>query len=144
MGLVSKLPQLLIERTIHRDIYDVFSAFSDYTMHNSRMPQYFPSIRVRSKRGDVSVVETHMNLGDQEITYTAKHVSNKPKSHDIFFIGGDCKGSHIRAEFVEMGQDTKVIVTFDLKLGILSRMTHIHIKYDILYGRIIDEMLRCC
>ena len=143
MGLVSlKLPQLIIERTIHRDIYDVFSAFSNYTTHQSRMPQYFPSIRVRSKRGDVSIVETHMNLDDQEITYTAKHVSNKPKSHDIFFIGGDCKGSHIRAEFFEMDKYTKVLVTFDLKLGILSHITHMHIKYDIIYGRIIDEMLQ--
>ena len=59
------------------------------------LPQHFPSVRIRSVRGNVAVVEEHMNLGERELLIMAKHVSEEPVLHDVFVIGGDAKGSHI-------------------------------------------------
>ncbi len=132
----------MIERTVHADLDDVFTAFADYTTHQSRMPRHFPSIRPRSRRGDVAIVETHMKLGKQELTYTAKHVSDRPNSHNIFFVGGDCKGSQIRAQFMPVQHGTKVRIRFELKLGIISQIRHMRNRYDVLYSAILDEMFR--
>ncbi len=66
-------------------------------------------------RGDVSVVEEHLILGDLELIIMAKHVSQKPILHEIIVIGGDAKGSRIKQEFIELENGTKVLVDVNLK-----------------------------
>ena len=80
------------------------------------MPQHFPSVRVRSVRGNVSVVEEYMNLGDRELLIMAKHVTTEPVLHEVFVIGGDAKGSHIKQQFIKISQGTRIIVDVDFKL----------------------------
>ncbi|MCH9657142.1 polyketide cyclase, partial [archaeon] len=75
-----------------------FEVFSNYENYQSLVPQHYPSVRVRSVRGDLAVVEEHFNLGTTEMLVMARHVSTKPVLHEIFIIGGDAKGSHIRQE----------------------------------------------
>ena len=105
---------------------------------------FFPSIRIRSVRDNVAVVEEHLNLGDDEFIIMAKHVSDKPVLHDVFVIGGDAKGSHIREQFLEIPEGTKILVDVDLKLkgkmklgGMFSKN-----KYAENYEEIVDNFIK--
>ena len=114
---------------------------SDYENYQKLLPQHFPSVRVRSVRGNVSVVEEHMNLGSLELLIMAKHVTEAPVLHEVFVIGGDAKGSHIRQEFVELSKGTKIIVDVDLKLKGKMKMSRLIGKneFDEDYTKILND-----
>ena len=109
------MPKFALEKIVNKDRDSVFEIFSNFENYQSIIPQHYPSVRVRSMRGDVSVVEEHLVLGDMELLIMAKHVSQKPILHEIFVIGGDAKGSKIKQEFIELEKGTKVLVDVDLK-----------------------------
>jgi len=94
----------------------VFKIFSDFENYQKLFPQHFPSVRTRSVRNNVSVVEEHLNLGDEELLIMAKHVSKPPVLHEVFVIGGDVKGSHIQEQFLDVLDGTKILVDVNLKL----------------------------
>ena len=94
----------------------VFHVFSDYENYEKLLPFNYPSIRIRSVRGNVAVVEEHVNLGKNELVIMAKHVVHPPVTHDIFVIGGDAKGTHIQQRFIEIPEGTKVLIDADFKL----------------------------
>ena len=96
------MPKFSLEKTIHANRDVVFQIFSNYENYEKLIPRHFPSIRVRSVRGDVSVVEERLMLGDTELLIMAKHVSKEPVLHEVFVIGGDAKGSQIRQEFIQL------------------------------------------
>ena len=89
------MPRFSLEKIINAKRETVYSILSNYEDYQKLLPQYFPSIRVRSVRNNVSVVEEHLNLGDKELVIMAKHVIEEPVLHDVFVIGGDAKG-HLR------------------------------------------------
>ena len=95
-------------------VFDVFSNFENY---ENVSPQHFPSIRICSTRNNASIVEEHLNLGDVELLIMAKHVSVRPTLHEVFVIGGDIKGSHIKERFIKVQQGTKILIDVDLNLG---------------------------
>ena len=117
---------------------------SDYENYQKLLPQYFPSVRVRSVRGNVSVVEEHMNLGSLELLIMAKHVTEAPILHEVFVIGGDAKGSHIRQEFVELSKGTKIIVDVDLKLKGKMKMSSLFgkNKFEEDYTKILNDFIK--
>jgi len=138
------LPQFSFEKicTADRDI--VYKVFSDYENYQKISPEFFPSIRIRSVRNNVAVVEEHMNLGNEEFVIMAKHVTDEPVLHDVYIIGGDAKGSHIQEQFIETPQGTKILVTVDLKLkgkmkigGIFSKN-----RYQENYEEILDNFIK--
>ena len=94
----------------------MFKIFSDFENYQKLFPQHFPSVRTRSVRNNVSVVEEHLNLGDEELLIMAKHVSIPPVFHEVFVIGGDGKGSHIQEQFIDVLDGTKILVDVNLKL----------------------------
>lgn len=94
----------------------MFELFSNFENYPKLFPQHFSSVRVRSVRNDVSVVEEHFHLGDKELLIMAKHVSKIPITHDVFIIGGDGKGSHIQEQFIDVLDGTKILVDVNLKL----------------------------
>ncbi len=108
------------------------------------MPQHFPSVRVRSVRGNVSVVEEYMNLGDRELLIMAKHVTTEPVLHEVFVIGGDAKGSHIKQQFIKISQGTRIIVDVDFKLKGKMKMSSIFGKNKIEedYTKILDDFVK--
>ncbi|MDO7727228.1 MAG: hypothetical protein MUP72_02060, partial [Nitrosopumilus sp.] len=63
-GVVSKilLATFSLEKIIHAKRKDVFNIFSNYEQYEKLIPKYFPSTRIRSVRGDVAVVEEHLQL----------------------------------------------------------------------------------
>ena len=125
------MPKFSLEKIINVKRETLFEIFSNFENYDKLVPQHFPSIRVRSVRGNTAVVEEHMNLGDMELQIMAKHVSEEPVLHDIFVIGGDAKGSHIEQQFIETPQGTKIIVDVDLKLK-GKRFNIIQVKYALL------------
>ena len=76
-GEVSKtlLTKFSLEKIIHAKRKNVFEIFSNYEQYEKLIPTYFPSIRIRSVRGETAVVEEHFTLGDMEFLLMSKHVS---------------------------------------------------------------------
>ena len=109
------MPKFSLEKIVNNNRNDVFEIFSNFENYQRIIPQHYPSVRIRSMRGDVSVVEEHLILGDVELLIMAKHVSQKPITHEMIVIGGDAKGSRIKQEFIELENGTKVLVDVDLK-----------------------------
>lgn len=138
------MPQFSFEKISSASRDSVYKVFSDYENYQKTSPQFFPSIRIRSIRDNVAVVEEHLILGDDELVIMAKHVTDEPVLHDVFIIGGDAKGSHIQEQFIETPQGTKILVNVDLKLkgkmkigGMFSKS-----KYQENYEEIIDNFIK--
>jgi coenzyme Q-binding protein COQ10 len=132
------LPRLRFEKIIKADRQHVFDIVTNYENFEKLLPQFFPSIRVRSIRENTSVVEEHLRLGQKELVMMTKHVTTPPDLHETFVIGGDAKGSHIVENFAKTQEGTKLTVDADIKLGIFFGKNKI--SYD--YGKMIDEFAK--
>ena len=138
------MPQFSFEKISSASRDSVYKVFSDYENYQKISPQFFPSIRIRSVRDKVAVVEEHLILGDDELVIMAKHVTDEPVLHDVFIIGGDAKGSHIQEQFIETPQGTKILIDVDLKLkgkmkigGMFSKN-----KYQENYEEMVDNFIK--
>ena len=138
------MPKFSLEKIVNAQREYVFEVFSNCEKYQQLIPQHFPSVRIRSVRGNVSVVEEHLNFGELELLIMAKHVSKKPILHDIFVIGGDVKGSHIKQEFIELENKTKILVDVDLKFRGKMKISSIFGKntFEQDYGEILDDFAK--
>jgi len=138
------LPKFSLEKIVHAKRETVYEILSNYENYQKLIPQHFPSVRVRSVRENISVVEEHMNLGDKELVIMAKHVTEKPVLHEIFVIGGDAKGSRIKQQFIEISEGTKIIVDVDLKLKGKMKMSSMFgkSKFEEEYSKILDDFIK--
>jgi len=116
------LPKVNYEKIVRAGRNKVFDIATDYESFQKTMPQYFPSIRIRSNRDNVTVVEEHVRLSGRKLAMMTKHVVDYPRLHEIFVIGGDAKGSHIVERYEEVLEGTKIIVDADIKLGGAMRL----------------------
>ena len=115
------MKKIYFEKTVKADRNKVFQIVTDYESLQDLMPQYFSSINVRSTRGNVSVIEQHVQLGGKELVMMTKHVKKEPELHDVYVIGGDAKGSHISEKYEQIPKGTKITVEADIKLkGIMK------------------------
>ena len=105
-----------LEKIVHAKRDNVFQIFSNYNNYEKLVPQYFSSIRIRSVRENIAVVEEHLKLGEMEFLFMAKHVATPSILHEVYVIGGKSKGSYIRQEFIEISEGTKILVDVKLKL----------------------------
>ncbi|NIP62437.1 MAG: polyketide cyclase [Nitrosopumilaceae archaeon] len=106
---------LYIEITVKEPRSNTFEKLTNFENFQIQVPEFYPHLKIKSKRGNVSVIEQHMVLGKNEFVMMTKHIVNHPKFHEVYVIGGDCKGSHIKEEFVENNGSTKIIVTGKFK-----------------------------
>jgi coenzyme Q-binding protein COQ10 len=138
------LSEFTLERIVNTKREIVFEILSNYENYQKLIPQHFPSIRVRSIRGNVAVVEEHLNLGGEEMVIMSKHVSQEPALHEIFVIGGDAKGSHIKQQFIEHPEGTKILIDVNLKLKGKMKIGQLFgkKKYEDGYSKIIDDFLK--
>jgi coenzyme Q-binding protein COQ10 len=138
------LSEFTLERIVNTKRKVVFEILSNYENYQKLIPQHFPSIRVRSIRGNVAVVEEHLNLGGEEMVIMSKHVSQEPALHEIFVIGGDAKGSHIKQQFIEHPEGTKILIDVNLKLKGKMKIGQLFgkKKYEDGYSKIIDDFLK--
>ena len=138
------MPNFAFEKIVNANRDDVFEVFSNFENYQKLVPQHFPSIRIRSIRDSVAVVEEHLLLGDREFVIMAKHVSKKPVLHEVFVIGGDAKGSYIKQEFIDLENKTKVLVDVSLKfkgkMKISSMFGRSDFKVD--YSDVLDDFVK--
>ena len=138
------MPKFSLEKIIHSKRESVFDIFSDFENYQKLFPQHFPSIRVRSSRESTSVVEEHLMLGQKELVIMAKHVIDKPTIHEVFVIGGDAKGTHIKEQFIEHKDGTKVLVDVDFKLKGVMKLSNMFgkEKIDENYSKILNDFAK--
>jgi len=138
------LTKFSLEKIVYAKREIVYEKLSNYENYQKLIPQHFPSIRVRSVRENISVVEEHMNLGDLELVIMAKHVTTEPILHEVFVIGGDIKGSYIKQQFIEISEGTKIIVDVDLKLKGKMKMSSMFgkNKFEQDYAKILDDFAK--
>lgn len=138
------MPKFVIQKLLKAERQHVFDIVANYENFQQIMPKYFPSIRVRSMRDNVAIVEEHLKLGERELVMTTKHVSRYPESHEVFVLGGDAKGSYILETYEKTDQGTKLIVTADIKLKGIMKVAGFFGKSKIEseFNRIIEEFCR--
>ena len=148
VGVVSKIPltTFSLEKIIHAKRKDVFKIFSNYEDYEKLIPQYFPSIRIRSVRGNTAVVEEHLKLGDLELVLMSKHVATPFVLHEVYVIGGKSKGSYIKQEFVEIPEGTKILIDVDLKLTGLIKIPKVLDKSKLIknYSDLLNDLTILC
>jgi hypothetical protein len=148
VGVVSKIPltAFSLEKIIHAKRKDVFKIFSNYDDYEKLIPQYFPSIRIRSVRGNTAVVEEHLKLGDLELLLMSKHVATPFVLHEVYVIGGKSKGSYIKQEFVEIPEGTKILIDVDLKLTGLMKIPKVLDKSKLIenYSNLLNDLTILC
>ena len=135
------MPKIIFEKIIKADRKKVFELTTNYENFQKILPQYYPSIRVISVRGNVSVVEEHLRIAGQELVMMAKHVIDEPILHEIFIIGGDAKGTHIIKRYESIPHGTKLTLEIDWKLKGIMKLSNFFGKNKVLndYSKIIDE-----
>ena len=148
VGVVSKisLAKFSLEKIIHAKREDVFKIFSNYENYPKLVPQYYSSIRIRSVRDNIAVVEEHLLLGDLELLFMSKHVAKPSVLHEVYVIGGKSRGSYIRQEFVEIPEGTKILVDANLKLTGNMRIPKLLDKSKLSknYSNLIDDFAKIC
>ena len=135
-----------LEKIIHAKREDVFKIFSNYEDYQKLVPQYYSSIRIRSVRDNVAVVEEHLLLGDLELLFMAKHVATPSVLHEVYVIGGKSRGSYIRQEFIEIPEGTKILVDANLKLTGNMRIPKLLDKSKLSqnYSNLLDDLGILC
>jgi len=135
------LPKIIFEKIIKADRKKVFELTTNYENFQKILPQYYPSIRIISVRGNVSVVEEHLQIAGRELVMMAKHVIDEPILHEIFIIGGDAKGTHIIKRYESIPHGTKLTLEIDWKLKGIMKLSNFFGKNKVLndYSKIIDE-----
>lgn len=138
------MPKIHLEKLIKAERQRVFDIMANYENFQNILPQYFPSIRVRSVRENVAIVEEHIKLGDREMVMTTKHVTRYPETHEVFVLGGDAKGSHIVERYDKAQDGTKLIVDADIRLKGILVIVGAFAKKKIAsdFGKIIDEFAK--
>lgn len=138
------MPKFSLEKLAHTERKIVFETFSNFENYQKLFPQHFPSVRVRSSRENTSVVEEHLMLGDIELVIMAKHVVDEPVLHEIFVIGGDAKGTHIKEQFIDHADGTKILVDVNLKLKGMMKISNLFGKDKIEenYSKIVDDFVK--
>ncbi|MEK0319500.1 MAG: SRPBCC family protein [Nitrosopumilus sp.] len=138
------MPKFSLEKIVNAKRETVYEILSNYENYQKLIPQHYPFVRVRSVRGNVSVVEEHMNLGNSELLIMAKHVTKEPVLHEIFIIGGDVKGTYIKQQFIKVSEGTKIIVDVDLKLKGKMKISNIFgkNKFEQDYAKILDDFAK--
>ena len=148
VGVVSKilLTAFSLEKIIHAKRKDVFKIFSNYKDYEKLIPQYFPSIRIRSVRDNTAVVEEHLKLGDLELVLMSKHIATPFVLHEVYVIGGKSKGSYIKQEFVEIPEGTKVLIDVDLKSSGLMKIPKVLDKSKLIknYSDLLNDLTILC
>lgn len=122
----------------------IFDVATDYELHQKLLPEIFPSVRIISIRPTTTLAEIHLYLSGKEFVVMAKHVTEKPYLHEIFFVGGDAKGTHITEKFEENDSGTKITLTVDFKYKGTMRLSGLWGKGNIEnnFSKIFDNLIK--
>jgi len=133
------LAKVIFEKIINADRKKVFDITTNYENFQKILPQYYPSTRTISVRGNHSLVEEHLRIGGQELVIMAKHVTDEPVLHELFIVGGDAKGTHITTRYEQLPNGTKLILELDWKFKGIKKLGFGKAKIQRDYSKIIDQ-----
>jgi len=138
------LPKIHFEKIVKAERNKVFDIAANYENFQKTLPEYFTSIRVRSSRDNVAIVEEHVKISGKELVMMTKHVTQYPEIHEVFVIGGDVKGSHIVEKYESIDAGTKITVDADIKLKGTLKIIGFFGKGKITKGfvKIMDEFAK--
>jgi len=138
------LPKIHFEKIVKAERNKVFDIAANYENFQKTLPEYFTSIRVRSSRDNVAIVEEHVKISGKELVMMTKHVTQYPETHEVFVIGGDVKGSHIVEKYESVDDGTKITVDADIKLKGTLKIIGFFGKGKITKGfvKIMDEFAK--
>jgi coenzyme Q-binding protein COQ10 len=121
----------------------IFEIATDYKSFQTILPEFFLSVRVISVRPNTILVEEHLKLVGKELIVMAKHVTDVPKIHEIFIVGGDAKGTHITEEYEQTAKGTRIMLTVDFKLKGSMRLAGIFGKGKVEneFSNIMDKLI---
>lgn len=116
------MPSAAFEVAIRAGRRHAFGVAADHAGLAAVLPEYFAAVRVRSRRGGVSVLVERLRLGGADLLMTVRHESEPPRLHAMSVLGGDAKGSRIveRYEDADSGRATLMRVSADIRLGRLG------------------------
>ena len=137
------MSKTIFEKIVKTDRKKIFELTTNYENFQKILPQYYPSVRIISVRGNVSVVEEHIRIGGRELVMMVKHVIDEPILHEIFIIGGDAKGTHIIKRYESTSHGTKITLEVDWELKGIMKLSNFFGKNKIPdeYSKIIDEFI---
>jgi len=134
------LAKFIFEKIIKANRKKVFDVTTNYENFQKILPQYYPSTRTISVRGNNSLVEEHLRIGGRELVMMAKHVVDEPILHEIFIVGGDAKGTHIITRYDQLSNGTRLTLEIDWKLKGIKKLGFFgKDKIPNEYSKMIDE-----
>ncbi len=138
------MSKIHFEKIVKAERSRVFDIVANYEEFQKTLPEYFTSIRIRSSRDNVAVVEEHVRIFGKELVLMTKHVIQYPEIHEVFVIGGDAKGSHIVEKYESVDDGTKITVDADIKLKGILKIAGFFGKGKITKGfvKIMDEFAK--
>lgn len=121
----------------------IFDAATNYESFQNLLSEFYPSVRIISKRPTTTLVEAHLILSGKEFVVMQKHVIEKPSIHEIFFVGGDAKGTHITEKYEQSSDGTKVTLIVDFKYKGSMRFSGLFGKGDVEkeFSKIMDKLI---
>jgi hypothetical protein len=132
------------KKIINSDRNKIFKIMADYENFQKKHSSYFPSVKIISVRGNVSVVEEHVRISSFELIMLVKHVIEEPILHEIFVLGGDAKGTHIICRFEIVPKGTLIIYEINLKLSLKLKLMFFlkRINFFCEYFKIMDDLVK--
>jgi len=106
-----------VTKIIKAERSKVFNIITDFENLPNRLPEFFNSIKIVSKEGNVTIIEESIKMTGRDITQTTKHILTPPEKHEVLVMTGDAKDSHIVETYENVSEGTKVTVDGDFKLS---------------------------
>ncbi len=106
-----------VTKIIKAERSKVFNIITDFENLPNRLPEFFNSIKIVSKEGNVTIIEESVKVAGRDITQTTKHILTPPEKHEVLVMTGDAKDSHIVETYENVSEGTKVTVDGDFKLS---------------------------
>ncbi len=106
-----------VTKIIKAERSKVFNTITDFENLPNRLPEFFNSIKIVSKEGNVTIIEESIKMTGRDITQTTKHILTPPEKHEVLVMTGDAKDSHIVETYENVSEGTKVTVDGDFKLS---------------------------
>lgn len=106
-----------VTKIIKAERSKVFNIITDFENLPNRLPEFFNSIKIVSKEGNVTIIEESVKVAGRDITQTTKHILTPPEKHKVLVMTGDAKDSHIVETYENVSEGTKVTVDGDFKLS---------------------------
>ena len=111
------MPKIKVEKTIKADREKVFKLVTDFENLPKNFPQFFKSIKVISREGNIVTTEDDAMMAGREVHQTTKHALTPSEIDDVHLLSGDAKDSHIVTTYSTIPEGTKVVVEGDFKLA---------------------------